>query len=207
MTGTHNRIIAATLSATFIGQVLLFGDGTAKGILHPDTIAYAAEAAEKRANEKELAEEFERAIQGIGEVDYFEGSANSSTSSSKRTRSLSSTAPLRTTSSSPLDSFPSVAQNLTVSGVVSSLEDCDVSNAKVIIFNADWQDIATTNVNADGSFSVTATGFTSTATHVKIECNGYLPRFYRNMGYGSYDLGENILIPGDTTYNPDHNNE
>ena len=207
MTSTHNRIIAAALSATFIGQVLLFGDGTAKGILHPDNIAYAAEAAEKRANEKELAEEFERAIQGIGEVDYFEGSANSSTSSSRRTRSLSSTAPLRTTSSSPLDSFPSVAQNLTVSGVVSSLEDCDVSNAKVIIFNADWQDIATTNVNADGSFSVTATGFTSTATHVKIECNGYLPRFYRNMGYGSYDLGENILIPGDTTYNPDHNNE
>ena len=146
MTSTHNRIIAAALSATFIGQVLLFGDGTAKGILH---IAYAAEAAEKRANEKELAEEFERAIQGIGEVDYFEGSANSSTSSSRRTRSLSSTAPLRTTSSSPLDSFPSVAQNLTVSGVVSSLEDCDVSNAKVIFFNADWQDRFTTENEID----------------------------------------------------------
>lgn len=68
MTSTHNRIIAAALSATFIGQVLLFGDGTAKGILHPDNIAYAAEAAEKRANEKELAEEFERAIQSIGEI-------------------------------------------------------------------------------------------------------------------------------------------
>lgn len=207
MVKIHNRIIAAALSATFIGQVLLFGDGTAKGILHPDTIAYAAEAAEKRANEKELAEEFERAIQGIGEIDYFESPANPSTNSLRRTRSLSSTSSLGTTSSSPLDSFPSVAHNLTVSGVVSSLEGCDVSNAKVILFNADWQDIATTNVNADGSFSVTATGFTSTATHVKIECNGYLPRLYRNMGYGSYDLGENILIPGDTTYNPSHNNE
>lgn len=71
MTSTHNRIIAAALSATFIGQVLLFGDGTAKGILHPDNIAYAAEAAEKRANEQALAEEFEEALEDIGEVNYF----------------------------------------------------------------------------------------------------------------------------------------
>lgn len=207
MVKTHNRIIAGVLSTLMVGQVTFFGDGTTKGILHPDTIAYAAEEIKTRANERELAEEFERAIQGIGEVDYFDSSSSSTTNSTRRTRSLSSTSPLRTTSSSPLESFPTVAHNLTVSGIVSSLEGCDVSNAKVIIFNADWQDIATANVNSDGSFSVTATGFTSTATHVKIECNGYLPRFYRNMGYGSYDLGENILIPGDTSYNPDHNNE
>lgn len=132
MVKTHNRIIAGVLSTLMVGQVAFFGDGTTKGILHPDTIAYAAEEIKTRANERELAEEFERAIQGIGEVDYFDSSSSSTTNSTRRTRSLASTSPLRTTSSSPLDSFPTVAHNLTVSGIVSSLEGCDVSNAKVI---------------------------------------------------------------------------
>lgn len=94
MVKTHNRIIAGVLSTLMVGQVTFFGDGTTKGILHPDTIAYAAEEIKTRANERELAEEFERAIQGIGEVDYFDSSSSSTTNSTRRTRSLSSTSPL-----------------------------------------------------------------------------------------------------------------
>ena len=39
MVKTHNRIIACVLSVLFTGQIALFGDGTSKGIIHPDTIA------------------------------------------------------------------------------------------------------------------------------------------------------------------------
>lgn len=49
MVKTHNRIIAGALSIIMIGQIASFGDGTTKGILHPDTIAYAAEEAKTRA--------------------------------------------------------------------------------------------------------------------------------------------------------------
>ena len=39
-----SRILAETLSAVYVGQVMIYGDGTAQGILHSDTIASAAEA-------------------------------------------------------------------------------------------------------------------------------------------------------------------
>ena len=55
MVKTHNRIIAGALSTLLIGQVALFGDGTGKGLLHPDTIAYAADSIKAKKTEKELA--------------------------------------------------------------------------------------------------------------------------------------------------------
>lgn len=47
-----NRIIAGTLSMMLVGQVMMFGDGAANGILHPDTIAYAAEIYQREENRK-----------------------------------------------------------------------------------------------------------------------------------------------------------
>lgn len=72
MIKTHNRIIAGTLSVLIVGQAALFGDGTAQGILHPDTIAYAVESIKEMKTEKELAEEFEKVVAELGQVDYFD---------------------------------------------------------------------------------------------------------------------------------------
>lgn len=60
MASAHNRIMAVVLSATFIGQVLLFGDGTAKGILHPKNIAYAIDSIKLKMNSDELVEDFKK---------------------------------------------------------------------------------------------------------------------------------------------------
>ena len=67
-----SRILAGTLSAMFVGQVLIYGDGTSQGILHAETIASAIDAKEAAKNEEQLAKEFEEATKGLGTVDYFE---------------------------------------------------------------------------------------------------------------------------------------
>ena len=41
-------------------------------ILHPDTIAYAAESIKEKKTEKELAKKFEQAVSELGQVDYFD---------------------------------------------------------------------------------------------------------------------------------------
>ena len=41
------RILSGTLSLVFVGQVMIYGDGAAQGVLHADTIASAAEAIEE----------------------------------------------------------------------------------------------------------------------------------------------------------------
>ena len=37
------RTLAGAMSLMFMGQVMIFGDGSAQGLLHADTIASAAE--------------------------------------------------------------------------------------------------------------------------------------------------------------------
>lgn len=69
-----NRIIAGTLSMMLVGQVMIFVDGTAEGILHPDMLAHAAEFIKEKKNAKELAEEFENTVAELGKVDCFETS-------------------------------------------------------------------------------------------------------------------------------------
>lgn len=54
----------------------------------------------------------------------------------------------------------------------------DLSKIKILIFN-DWDLAAEAYANADGFFSVQAGGL-GASTNVKIECDGYLPRFYKN---------------------------
>ena len=70
----HNklkRIIAVTMSSLFVGQVLIYGDGSSQGIAHAETIADIKESFELSGNADELKQEYENAVDGLGEVDYF----------------------------------------------------------------------------------------------------------------------------------------
>lgn len=108
------------------------------------------------------------------------------------------------------------ASDLTIHGYVQkgTIGDFSVMDnelAYVRIFNGDWAEIASAGVADDGSYSVTATG--SDVYHVKFECNGYLPFYLKDFGTGSYLVGSGdsvdtvTLIPGDTTYNADNDNQ
>ena len=55
------RTLAGAMSLMFMGQVMIFGDGSAQGLLHADTIASAAEVIEGAKNKDQLAKEFEEA--------------------------------------------------------------------------------------------------------------------------------------------------
>ena len=118
MVKTHNRIIAGVLSVLFTGQIALFGDGTSKGILHPDTIAYAAESIKEKKTEKKLAEEFEQAVSELGQVDYF-GDTDSGNGSMSLRRARA-----RSAESNPMGD---VSSSLTVSGIVSLGEVSEVT--------------------------------------------------------------------------------
>lgn len=65
------RTLAGVMSVMFVGQVMVFGDGSAQGILHANTIASAAEAIQGVKNADQLAKEFDEATKGLGEVEYF----------------------------------------------------------------------------------------------------------------------------------------
>lgn len=107
-----------------------------------------------------------------------------------------------------------VVDSLNISGYV-KLEDGRTSDVTVLIFDDNWNTIAQTTVDCgnNGYFSISAPNIKSSTstTHVKIECNGYLPRFYKDMGFGSYQLGTydnpEVLYFGDTTYNPNADNQ
>lgn len=159
------RTLAGVMSLMFMGQVMVFGDGSAQGLLHADTIASATELLATPVTEQ-------------NEIVY--------------------------------------ANDLTIygyvqKGTVNGFEARDNEPVYVRIFNGDWAEIAYTEVNSDGSYSVTASG--SEVYHVKYECNGYLPFYLKDFGTGSYQVGssdsDNIvtLVPGDTTYNADNNNQ
>ena len=77
-----NRVIAASLSAVFVGQVLINGDGNAQGILGPENIARAAELVEEWKSQKELSAEFKQAASELGAVDYFETTDTSASTKS-----------------------------------------------------------------------------------------------------------------------------
>lgn len=194
-----NRIIAGSLSAMFVGQALILGDGSSYGILHAETIASAIEMSENAKKEKELAKEFEDAVKDLGNVDYF-STPEYGISAFRVARS----------------DAPSFASELTVSGivqkgVVSGLSASDSTPIYVRIFNGNWEEITSQEVGDGGSYSVTAGG--SDVYHVKFECDGYLPFYLKDFGTGSYQIGSGeskdtvTLVPGDTTYNSDNGNQ
>lgn len=100
--------------------------------------------------------------------------------------------------------------NLLISGYI-DLEDNRSREITVLIFDDCWNTITSTTVYPNEYFSISANNINTNTTHIKIECNGYLPRFYKDMGFGSYQLGtaENpeVLFFGDTTYNTGADNQ
>lgn len=204
-----NRIIAGTLSIMLVGQVMMFGDGTANGILHPDTIAYAAESIKEKKTEKELAKEFEQAVSELGQVDYFDEMDSGSSSMSLR-RARAGFA-----ESDPMDD---VSNSLTVSGRVSLGEVSGVTRADdppiyVRIYTGDWQELTHQTIHNGESYNVSIESGYSDVYHVKYECDGYLPFYLKDYGTGSFVLGSDgshdtvTLVPGDTTYNANDNNQ
>lgn len=187
------RILSGVLAAMFVGQVMIYGDGSSQGIAHAETIAGIKESLQLSENADELQQEFESTVDSLGEVDYFGNPEEVSLYSSNTGE-------------------PSVAEacGLSVSGYVGQYGTySDLTKVKILIFDG-WDLVNETTASANGFFTVAAYGLGSD-TNVKIECDGYLPRFYKGMGYGSYWLGSSdepeMLLPGDTTWNEEQSNQ
>ena len=185
-----SKLLSGTLALMFVGQIMIYGDGSSQGIAHAETINQIKKDIQLSKNADELAQEFDSAIEGLGEVDYFSVNENKS----KAVKKAQSKA----------------ASGLNITGYVGQYgTNSDLSKVKILIFN-DWDLAAEAYANADGSFSVSAGGL-GASTNVKIECDGYLPRFYKNMGHGSYQFGTadnpEMLYPGDSTYNENDNDQ
>ena len=188
-----SRILAGTLSVMFVGQVLIYGDGSSQGIAHAETIAGIKESLQLSENADALQQEYENVVDGLGEIDYFGNPEEVSLYSSNTEESTVAEA-------GSLSIFGYVGQYGTYS---------DLTKVKILIFDG-WDLANETTADADGFFTVSAYGL-GPDTNVKIECDGYLPRFYKGMGYGSYMLGSSeepeMLIPGDTTWNEEQDNQ
>ncbi len=66
------RILSGVLAAMFVGQVMIYGDGSSQGIAHAETISEIKESLQLSENADALQQEYENSIDGLGEVDYFE---------------------------------------------------------------------------------------------------------------------------------------
>lgn len=62
----------------FVGQIMIYGDGSSQGIVHAETINQIKKDIQLSKNADELAQEFDTAIEGLGEVDYFSVNENKS---------------------------------------------------------------------------------------------------------------------------------
>ena len=221
------QTLAGALSLMFVGQVMIYGDGASQGILHADTIASAAETIEGMKNADQLAKEFEEATKNLGEVNYFElpeAVQQNITTYSSRAKAQSASESDFTwdfTAKSYIQHFKELtgvqeASTLTVTGKVQkgTVDGYDVSDNTPIyvrIFNGDWTEIAYQEIGDGGEYSVTADN--SDVYHVKFECDGYLPFYLKDFGTGTYQIGSGeswdtvTLVPGDTTYNEDNDNQ
>ncbi|MDR0918580.1 MAG: hypothetical protein LBM93_04945, partial [Oscillospiraceae bacterium] len=197
------RFIAGTLAIIFVGQVLVFGDGNSEGILHANTLTAFADSIQQAKNEKELAEEFENITVGLGEVDYFNAGEPSFSPMAFSAQQI----------------IESTDNTLTVSGCVikGNVDGYNTINSEPIsihIFDGDYNELNIGYANEFGEFSVSAK--IPYNAHIKIECNGYLPIYLKDFGTGNFlvsaGYGEEGLlplemIPGDTTYNYDNDNQ
>lgn len=191
-----SRIIAGTLSMMFVGQVMIYGDGNSQGIAHAETISDIKESLQLTKNADELQKEFENAVDGLGEIDYF-------ASPESRIMMMNEAA----------ESKAAKASGLKISGKVEKGGQKTANDTPIFvrIFNGDWAEIASQEISDGGSFSVEAGG--SDVYHVKFECDGYLPFYLKDFGTGSYQVGSGnswdtiTLIPGDTTWNEENDNQ
>ena len=193
------RALSGVLSVMFVGQIMIYGDGSSQGIAHAETIAGIKESLQLSENADELAQVYENAVEGLGEVEYF-GSPEAGI----------------TAYSAELSDEVSFATGLTITGkvqkgVVSGHAASDDTHIFVRIFNGNWKEINSVEV-ADGNYyTVSASG--SDIYHVKFECDGYLPFYLKDFGTGKFQVGSGdsldtvTLVPGDTTWNEDNANQ
>ena len=220
------RTLAGAMSLMFMGQVMIFGDGSAQGLLHADTIASAAEAIEGAKNKDQLAKEFEEATKDLGKVDFFDvpEAVNQNVMAYNSTEVQTEAASDFTwdgTAKSYIQYLKELsgsqdAATLTVTGkvqkgTVDGYATSDNTPIYVRIFNGNWEEIAYQEISDGGEYTVTAGG--SDAYHVKFECDGYLPFYLKDFGTGAYQIGSGkswdtvTLVPGDTTWNEENDNQ
>ena len=218
------RTLAGVMSLMFMGQVMVFGDGSAQGLLHADTIASAAEAIEGAKNKDQLAKEFEEATKDLGKVDYFDvaedknETANNeeiaeddiSVQSESDEAVQDHTAVIATASDGDAPAGELTVTGIVKQGVVNGIKD--KTPIYVRIFDENWNEIEYQELRSGDSYSVTASSG-SGIYHVKYESDGYLPFYLKDFGTGTYTVGSGAsrntvtLVPGDTTWNEEHDNE
>ncbi len=188
------RVISGVLATMFVGQVMIYGDGSSQGIVHAETITEIKESLQLSENADKLHEEYEKAVSGLGNVEYFSYPDTS-------LMMINETSENRTIS---------FADSLTVTGcvqkgVVSGYDTKDNTPVYVRIFNGNWEEITYTKLPNGGEYEISASG--SDVYHVKFECDGYLPFYLKDFGTGKFTVGSGesldtvTLVPGDTTYN------
>ena len=218
------RTLAGAMSLMFMGQIMIFGDGSAQGLLHADTIASAAEAIEGAKNKDQLAKEFEEATKDLGKVDYFDvaedknETANNeeiaeddiSVQSESDEAVQDHTAVIATASDGDAPAGELTVTGIVKQGVVNGIKD--KTPIYVRIFDENWNEIEYQELRSGDSYSVTASSG-SGIYHVKYESDGYLPFYLKDFGTGTYTVGSGdsrntvTLVPGDTTWNEEHDNE
>ena len=188
------RVLSGVLATMFVGQVMIYGDGSSQGIAHAETITEIKESLQLSENADNLAADYEKAVNGLGEIEYF-GSPEASVMMINETGEASAV---------------KFAEDLTITGyvkkgVVSGCAASDDTPIYVRIFNGDWAELKSTEISDGEKFTINASG--SDVYHVKFECDGYLPFYLKDFGTGSYTIGSGeswntvTLVPGDTTYN------
>ena len=220
------RTLAGAMSLMFMGQVMIFGDGSAQGLLHADTIASAAEAIEGTKNKDQLAKEFEEATKDLGKVDFFDVAdekengtvVNEDTAKNDiAVQSDEAGAAVQDRSAAVMAASEGDAPvgELTVTGIVKQGVINGIQDKTPIyvrIFDENWNELEYQELQSGDSYTVTASSG-SGIYHVKYESDGYLPFYLKDFGTGTYTVGSGdsrnavTLVPGDTTWNEEHDNE
>lgn len=218
------RTLAGAMSLMFMGQVMIFGDGSAQGLLHADTIASAAEAIEGAKNKDQLAKEFEEATKDLGKVDFFDvtedknETANNeeiaeddiSVQSESDEAVQNHAAAIATASDGNAPAGELTVTGIVKQGVINGIDD--KTPIYVRIFDENWNELEYQELQSGDSYTVTASSG-SGIYHVKYESDGYLPFYLKDFGTGTYTVGSGdsrnavTLVPGDTTWNEEHDNE
>ena len=220
------RTLAGAMSLMFMGQVMIFGDGSAQGLLHADTIASAAEVIEGAKNKDQLAKEFEEATKDLGKVDFFDVAdekengtvVNEDTAKNDiAVQSDEAGAAVQDRSAAVMAASEgdAPAGELTVTGIVKQGVINGIQDKTPIyvrIFDENWNELEYQELQSGDSYTVTASSG-SGIYHVKYESDGYLPFYLKDFGTGTYTVGSGdsrnavTLVPGDTTWNEEHDNE
>lgn len=117
---------------------MIYGDGSSQGIAHAETIAGIKESLQLSKNADELQKEFENAVDGLGEIDYFASPESGIMMMNK-----------------VAESRAAKASGLTISGKAEKGGQKTANDTPIFvrIFNGDWAEIASQEISDGGSFS------------------------------------------------------